>query len=79
MIVKEPKKHKEVAHNFKNRYIDPKELQKPSASASQKALKTTREKIDDILGVKKAAAYGTSVPKLGTTSSEMVKFTAKGE
>ena len=40
---------------------------------------STRDKIDDILGVKKAAAYGTNVPKLGISSSEMVKFTAKGE
>lgn len=30
MIVNQPKKHGEVAHNFKNRYIDSKELQKPT-------------------------------------------------
>ena len=46
MIVKEPKKHKEVAHNFKNRYVDSKEIMKPSAAASEKSLKNAREKID---------------------------------
>ena len=46
MIVKQPKKHKEVAHNFRNRYVDSKELQKPTAAASEKSLKSARDKID---------------------------------
>jgi hypothetical protein len=46
MIVNAPKKHSEVAHNFKNRYVDPSELQKPSAEVSTKIMRTAREKID---------------------------------
>jgi hypothetical protein len=53
-------------------------LQKPSTEATSKAIKSAREKIDEILGIKKEAAFGTNIQKLGTTSSEMVKFTAKG-
>ena len=79
MIVNQPKKHKEVAHNFKNRYVDSKELQKPTAAASEKSLKSARDKIDEILGVKKETAFGTNIQKLGNTTSEMIKFTAKGE
>lgn len=42
-------------------------------------MKSARDRIDEILGVKKEASFGTNIQKLGTTSSEMVKFTAKGE
>ena len=79
MIVNNPKKHCEVAHNFKNRYVDPNQLQKPTAEASQKSLTSAREKIDQILGIKKETAFGTNIQKLGNTTSEMVKFTAKGQ
>jgi len=79
MIVNNPKKHSEVAHNFKNRYVDSSELQKPIAEASKKSISSAREKIDEILGIKKETAFGTNIQKLGTTTSEMVKFTAKGE
>ena len=68
-----------MAHNFKNRYIDPAELQKPATETSTKSLKTAREKIDEILGIKKETAFGTNIQKLGNTTSEMVKFTAKGD
>lgn len=79
MIVNVPKKHGEVAHNFTNRYVESSELQKPAAEASTKSMRTAREKIDEILGVKKEAAFGTNIQKLGNTTSEMVKFTAKGD
>jgi SNW domain-containing protein 1 len=79
MIVNAPKKHGEVEHNFKNRYVDSSELQKPTAEATSKSIKSARDKIDEILGVKKEASFGTNIQRLGTTTSEMVKFTAKGE
>lgn len=79
MIVNAPKKHGQVAHNFKNRYVDPTELQKPSQETTSQSIKSARDKIDEILGVKKEAAFGTNIQKLGTTSSEMVKFIAKGQ
>jgi hypothetical protein len=69
MIVNAPKKHGEVAHNFKNRYVDASELQKPSAEQTSKSVKSARDKIDEILGVKKEASFGTNIQKLGTTSS----------
>lgn len=47
------KHHDAVAHNFKNRYIDESQLGKPSEEAVAQSLKTTREKMDVILGVKK--------------------------
>lgn len=34
--------------------------------------------MDEILGVKKQAAFGTNIQKLGNTTSEMIKFTSKG-
>ena len=46
MIVKAPRKHGEVANNFKNRYVDASELQKPTAEASEKAKRSARDKID---------------------------------
>ena len=68
MIVKDDKKGvAAVANNFRNRYIDSAELPKPDVAESQKKMAKTRVRIDEILGVKKQAAFGTNIKKLGTT------------
>jgi hypothetical protein len=71
MLVKKDDKatSNSVVPNFKNRYFDSEELQKPSTDQNQKSIRSAREKIDDILGVKKQAAYGTNIQKLGQNQS----------
>ncbi len=79
MIVNKAKKQQDIiANNFRNRYLEEAELQKPSSQVAVKSIRTAREKIDEILGIKKEAAFGTNIQKLGNTTTEMVKFTAKG-
>ena len=70
MIVKGKKQeHSEIAHNFKNRYISSEDLQKPSAEVNNKKIQNVREKLDEIVGIKKEASFGTNIKKLGTTTT----------
>lgn len=79
IVKKERKSHSEVAHNFRNRFVEPEQLAKPSEEEKIKSQVEIRGKIDEILGLKKQAAFGTNIQKLGNTTTEMVKFTSKGE
>lgn len=69
IVKKERKSHAEIAHNFKNRYEDSQDLAKPTEEKKLEVQVKTREKLDEILGVKKEAAFGTNIQKLGNTTS----------
>jgi hypothetical protein len=53
-----------TAHNFRNRYLDDSELQKPSREVADQINVKSMNKINEIIGIKVEAAHGTYLNRL---------------
>lgn len=66
-----------AAHNFRNRYLDESELQKPAKEVADQLNARSKNKIDEIIGNKVEAAHGTYLNRLRKDEAEIVSFTSK--
>ena len=66
-----------MAGNFRNKYLDESQLQKPSAEVARMNTQNAQASINKIIGVKTEAAYGTYIDQTKKSQSEIVRFTSK--
>lgn len=66
-----------MAGNFRNKYLDDADLQKPDAAVARMNTQMSQASINKIIGVKTEAAYGTYLDQTKKSNSEIVRFTSK--